>query len=402
MKNKPSPTPWRSRLAQLNARGLQLFDKVVAGTVGTLMRIALSIPLTALGAIGALLLFDIFSFIFGHPFVMLVTLGSIIGGLIMLAVNFILPPVLFWNYLKFILRKLRSPDLFAWLQIHWVRWLMGCVSGSGLLYLLLFGPVFLSDIQASLLCICWLLLNVVLWQHMSWRRLVRAQIVGGILGISLAFIECANGCYYPAPDTATFAKATTAWVAEVRSSEQQQLRIRGLRRPPKPPGHRKTPSGMAIRQIPVLSTPAMNFGRMVTARVGHSFAKPGRPVRMAVADFKAARLTKQTSGANNPANPPSRGWTLTPRELKDHANRHGPRLGLTSQSAYEAGAKNFLDNPPKGTLTARRADGDIVRYNPKTDEYGVKTKDGLIRTYFKPDPTKNKRASNKDYFYESI
>lgn len=54
--------------------------------------------------------------------------------------------------------------------------------------------------------------------------------------------------------------------------------------------------------------------------------------------------------------------------------------------------------PGREVMQAVRKNGDIVRYNPKTKQFGVVRKDGVIRTYFKPDPAKHKLKTNEDYF----
>jgi pyocin large subunit-like protein len=42
-----------------------------------------------------------------------------------------------------------------------------------------------------------------------------------------------------------------------------------------------------------------------------------------------------------------------------------------------------------------------VRYNPKTNEFGVITQDGTIKTYFKPNLwNKKKYPTSLDYFKE--
>lgn len=51
---------------------------------------------------------------------------------------------------------------------------------------------------------------------------------------------------------------------------------------------------------------------------------------------------------------------------------------------YVEGAKDFLHNPPKGTFTKVRANGDILRYNPFTNTFGAMNTDGIPKTLFKP------------------
>lgn len=46
-----------------------------------------------------------------------------------------------------------------------------------------------------------------------------------------------------------------------------------------------------------------------------------------------------------------------------------------------------------------RKNGDVVRFNPETNHFGILTKDGAIRTYYIPDPKRNK-MSNVQYFIQ--
>jgi pyocin large subunit-like protein len=39
-----------------------------------------------------------------------------------------------------------------------------------------------------------------------------------------------------------------------------------------------------------------------------------------------------------------------------------------------------------------------VRFDPETDYFGVMTKDGTPKTFFKPDPAQHGYESNLDYF----
>ena len=51
---------------------------------------------------------------------------------------------------------------------------------------------------------------------------------------------------------------------------------------------------------------------------------------------------------------------------------------------YVEGAKSFLHNPPIGTLTKIRENGDILRYNPVSNTFGVMDANGIPKTMFKP------------------
>ena len=84
---------------------------------------------------------------------------------------------------------------------------------------------------------------------------------------------------------------------------------------------------------------------------------------------------------------------------QDHFNRHGGDFGATSATQYEAMADGFLTGRRQsGVLERVRPNGDVVRFNPATNEFGVVSGDGTIRTYYKPDPAVHGHATNLDYF----
>jgi len=91
---------------------------------------------------------------------------------------------------------------------------------------------------------------------------------------------------------------------------------------------------------------------------------------------------------------------------------------LRNKMEYERAARDFMNNPPKGTLTGKRdktwgpsSEGDVVRYHEDTNTLGIIGKDGKIKTMFKPVPdseigefgykTKYYKSAKK-YFYSQI
>lgn len=86
-------------------------------------------------------------------------------------------------------------------------------------------------------------------------------------------------------------------------------------------------------------------------------------------------------------------------KLDDHFARHGRDFGAKNALEYQAQADNFLTaSKPAGVLEKSRPNGDVVRYNPGTHEFGVVSKGGSIRTYYKPDPAVHGKGSNLEYF----
>jgi len=94
------------------------------------------------------------------------------------------------------------------------------------------------------------------------------------------------------------------------------------------------------------------------------------------------------------------GQFADPAKLVDHYMRHGADFGATSAAQYEAMADTFLNGPRgAGVLQRTRRNGDIVRYDPATQAFGVVKPDGTIRTYYKPDPAVHGYPTNLDYFH---
>ena len=72
-------------------------------------------------------------------------------------------------------------------------------------------------------------------------------------------------------------------------------------------------------------------------------------------------------------------------KLADHFARHGSDFGAKTQVEYEKMASSFLTKKRSEEILekVRPNSGDILRYNPNTNEFGVLSKEGVIRTYYK-------------------
>ena len=87
-------------------------------------------------------------------------------------------------------------------------------------------------------------------------------------------------------------------------------------------------------------------------------------------------------------------------KLNDHFARHGADFGSQNAATYEKEAGDFLSGVrDPATLSKVRVNGDSVLYNPNTDQFGVITNGGVIKTYYKPIPAVHGHASNLDYFH---
>ncbi len=47
-------------------------------------------------------------------------------------------------------------------------------------------------------------------------------------------------------------------------------------------------------------------------------------------------------------------------------------------------ARDFVENPPKGAETLKRANGDTLIYDARDNIFAVSSKDGTPRTMFRP------------------
>jgi pyocin large subunit-like protein len=87
-----------------------------------------------------------------------------------------------------------------------------------------------------------------------------------------------------------------------------------------------------------------------------------------------------------------------PTLLEDHFKKHGKDFRATDAQAYEALADDFLGRPlSKTERECVKANGDTIRYNDYTNEYGVIRSDGQIRTFYKP-KLMGKYRTYIDYF----
>lgn len=72
---------------------------------------------------------------------------------------------------------------------------------------------------------------------------------------------------------------------------------------------------------------------------------------------------------------------------------------MVGEQAYETRADQFMGGRRRmWTLECRRKNGDLVRYNLFTGEFGVLSHGGVIRTYFKPSPSVHRLRWNWQYF----
>lgn len=72
---------------------------------------------------------------------------------------------------------------------------------------------------------------------------------------------------------------------------------------------------------------------------------------------------------------------------RSHFAKHGAEVGASDAEDYERLADELLGSvKPPEVHECKRSKGDLVRYDPRTEVFGVVDAAGVIRTYFKPIP----------------
>ena len=82
------------------------------------------------------------------------------------------------------------------------------------------------------------------------------------------------------------------------------------------------------------------------------------------------------------AGPQGDPWQNAAKHYRDHYKEFPE---LNSVDDYVKTANEFIANPPDGTLTRVRPDGDIWYYNLETNTFAISTPGGAPRTMLRPD-----------------
>lgn len=83
-------------------------------------------------------------------------------------------------------------------------------------------------------------------------------------------------------------------------------------------------------------------------------------------------------------------WTSNRRSSADENleriyKRNGEAFGADGKADFAGKTQAFIDNPPRGTETIRRVNGDTLYYHAASNTFAVANADGVPRTMFKPD-----------------
>jgi RHS repeat-associated protein len=133
----------------------------------------------------------------------------------------------------------------------------------------------------------------------------------------------------------------------------------------------------------------------LTSRAARSAASVEWPLASNIAECTVPGGDCENDGTSLLAKAPI--WSRTNRlsRVKNayaHWLKHGKEFpNLQNAKQYAEAAENFVTNPPAGTLSKLRPNGETVLYEPSTNTFAVKGADGAPKTMFKP-------SSGANYF----
>ena len=129
-----------------------------------------------------------------------------------------------------------------------------------------------------------------------------------------------------------------------------------------------------------LAGPANKKNSMVVAQKKAQPKPAAVPQKNATAKPAAA---PQNNARVNPAAAPHARWHQS--NLERHWEKHGSEFPeYHSAQEYGDAALKFFQNPPQGTLTKVRPDGEKLFYHPASNTFGVTAPDGTPKTLFRP------------------
>jgi pyocin large subunit-like protein len=86
-------------------------------------------------------------------------------------------------------------------------------------------------------------------------------------------------------------------------------------------------------------------------------------------------------------------------DLERHFARHGEEFGALTALAYERLADNFMIKSLSGRIReCYRGNGDRVRFDPKTDTFGVMAASGYLATFMVVKSLAHSRQTATQYF----
>lgn len=153
-----------------------------------------------------------------------------------------------------------------------------------------------------------------------------------------------------------------------------------------------------VRNVLSGAAAVMLLASLAACDSGASAVKAQKAGERAVADV-APPLTGGESGGGRRSDPRDAPVKLVSgkpywaanrtRTAEENAQRSFERNGATFEAKtaddYVAKVHAFVSDPPKGSQTLKRSNGDLLIYDPKGNVFAVVSREGAPRTMFKPD-----------------
>lgn len=114
--------------------------------------------------------------------------------------------------------------------------------------------------------------------------------------------------------------------------------------------------------------------------------------------FKSSKHSSHLKDAIKPI------WTSTKKKssvqnaYKHWGDHHKDFPGLLNSKQYVEATRHFTRNPPLGTLTKIRPNGDVIFYHPASNTFAITNKLGVPRTMYKPNIKRHPYSTNVEYF----
>ena len=117
---------------------------------------------------------------------------------------------------------------------------------------------------------------------------------------------------------------------------------------------------------------------LLTAITGYHIYSAGLPTEKNISSGKKTSIQQVYTAQWHPQN------------LERHWGKHRSEFPeYKTAEEYGNAALEFFRSPPKGTLKKIRSNGDRLYYHPPTNNFGVTTKKGIPKTFFRPNRKMN-------------
>ena len=134
----------------------------------------------------------------------------------------------------------------------------------------------------------------------------------------------------------------------------------------------------------------------IAERMGNNLGEITEEGILALISARVVKIVKAPKGTPN-----SKYNFSDQKKFDKHYDKHvveQGEFGNITKDQYLQKANNFANSSGSNVLTRTGSNGDVLKFNPSTNEFSIVTKDGVIRTYHKLDPSIHGKGTNMDYW----